>query len=78
MLTERAFLGSSVESGQDWYLHVVYAPSNVNSYSGSTFPAIYEAAFHQDWKRAEFLVKRIAQIIAGAAEYLSGTLWHAV
>jgi len=74
MLTERAFLGSPVESGQEWYLHVIFAPSGYNSYGGVTFPAIYNAIAKQDYVLAEFLVMRIAQIIYGAADFLNGGL----
>jgi len=76
MLTERAFLGTAVESGKEWYYHVIYAPDDFNSYGGQTFPAIYKAIAKQDWALADFLIKRIAQIIDEAAYFLSGELWQ--
>jgi len=76
MLTERSFLGTAVESGKEWYYHIIYAPSDYNSYGGVTFPAIYKALASGDLNHTDFVVKRIAQIIDEAATFLQGGLFH--
>jgi len=75
MLTERAFLGDPVESGREWYLHVIFAPSTFDSYAGQAFPAIWYSMMNQDWNQTEFISQRIALVIDHAAKYLEGKLW---
>jgi len=73
MLTERAFLGDSFTSGSKYFLHVISAPSEFNSYASNAFPAIYDALYQGDLQTAQFLVERIAQLVEGAANFLAFT-----
>jgi len=71
MYAERAFLSDSFVSGSLYFLHVLSAPSDTDSYSGGMFPAVYEAFAEGDGAKAQFLMDRIALIINGAADYLA-------
>jgi len=74
MLTERFFLGDATLSGREWYRHVIFTPSLNNSYASDSFPVIHDAIAQQRLAYAQFLTDRIAQLLSGAAKYLSNSL----
>ena len=37
---QRAFIGDPTESSREWYLHVIFAPSELDAYAGQPFPGI--------------------------------------
>jgi len=71
MMTERAFLGDPMITGSKYFLHVISTPSDDNMYAANAFPAIYSAINAGDLKMAQFVMDRIAQVIDGAADFLS-------
>lgn len=72
---ERVFLGrGQLETGQPWYLHVIFTPSAADFYSGSTMPLIGDALASRDAKTANFALGRVAQFIRRAALYLTDPL----
>jgi len=73
MMTERAFLGDPLISGSKYFLHVISTPSADDAYSANAFPAIYSAINAGDLKTAQFVMDRIAQLIDGAADFLSSS-----
>jgi len=73
---DRAFIGDTVTSGNPYYLHVLFAPSSINSYAGDAFPALNTAISQNNFTLAQFLIGRLSQYINSAADYIQGTLFN--
>ncbi|CUI13335.1 Hypothetical protein, putative, partial [Bodo saltans] len=71
---ERVFVGrGAVDSGQTWYLHVIFTPSAVDFYSASTMPLIADALRTKNATLANFALGRVAQFIRRAATFVNET-----
>ena len=72
---ERVFLGWGIlETGLNWYKHVIFAPSAVDSYSATPMPLISNALATRNASMAKFAIGRVAQFVQRAAYYLNSSL----
>ncbi|CUI15412.1 peptidase, putative [Bodo saltans] len=72
---ERVFLGKGeLESGQPWYLHVVFTPSASDSYAATTMPLIAQGLATGNATQANFAIGRIAQFVRRGSTYLNSSL----
>jgi len=76
MLNEQSFITSdtSVMGEINWFRHVIFKPSSVNSYEGQAFGSLYDVLATGDWTTSTYIIQRIALMINGAAEFISGDL----
>jgi len=72
MLNERNFLSQdpSVVGTVNWFRHTIFRPSSANSYSGTAFGSLTDLIIQKNYAQATYVMKRIALIINGAAEFL--------
>jgi N-acetylated-alpha-linked acidic dipeptidase len=71
---ERVFVGRGADdSGQTWYLHVIFTPSAVDFYSAATMPLIADALRTKNATLANFAIGRVAQFIRRAATFVNET-----
>lgn len=82
MGVERVFLGrGKEESGQSWYLHVIFTPSSEDAYAASTMPLIAEALLSGNRSKANFAIGRVAQFVRRAATFVNSSFtsppWYA-
>jgi N-acetylated-alpha-linked acidic dipeptidase len=73
-LTERAFINYQGLPGQPWLRHMIYAPSNTDSYAGAMFPTIVNAAAgsHPNWQEVQNQINLCSIFVDAATEVLSG------
>jgi N-acetylated-alpha-linked acidic dipeptidase len=72
---ERVFLGKGeLESGQSWYLHVLFTPSASDSYAATTMPLIAQGLATGNASQANFAIGRIAQFVRRGATFLNSSL----
>ncbi|KAI4377078.1 hypothetical protein MLD38_014764 [Melastoma candidum] len=81
MMTERAFTDSDGLSAKPWYKHLIYAPTNHNSYGSRNFPGIEDAIEKAmgietavTWRAVQHEVWRVSRAIKHAALVLNGQL----
>eukprot|EP01018_Ginkgo_biloba_P010498 Gb_39263 [translate_table: standard] len=80
LLTERAFLDSEGLKGRPWFKHLVYAPSEGNEYTFSSFPGVVDAIISASRSNGEengelqHEIWRVARRISQAAAVLTGEL----
>eukprot|EP01006_Ploeotia_vitrea_P030379 TRINITY_DN62826_c0_g1_i1.p1 TRINITY_DN62826_c0_g1~~TRINITY_DN62826_c0_g1_i1.p1 ORF type:complete len:748 (-),score=53.37 TRINITY_DN62826_c0_g1_i1:1513-3756(-) len=74
MYFERVWRGDKALTGNEYRKHVLFAPAKYNSYAGTTFPAVTDALFEKDVKKANFLIQRLALYFTAAADYLTDSL----
>lgn len=77
-LTERAFLDYKGFPGQPWLRHMIYAPSNTDSYSADLFPTVVNAAFAKtpNWTAVYNQIMFVADAINSATDVLGGGNGH--
>jgi N-acetylated-alpha-linked acidic dipeptidase len=70
MLTERAFIDYNGLPNRPFFRHIVYAPSQYDSYFGQAFPAISDAIFTADEESLIWALKYNSLFIDGASSFL--------
>lgn len=81
LLTERAFLDAEGLKGRPWFRHLIYAPSESNEYSFSSFPGVLDAMINARSSTSgegngelQHEIWRVARRISQAAATLHGRL----
>lgn len=81
LLTERAFLDPEGLKGRPWFRHLIYAPSESNEYSFSSFPGVVDAMANATSSKngeangeLQHEIWRVARRILQAAAALHGRL----
>ena len=71
---ERVFLSyGKKETGQQWYKHVIFTPSAVDSYAATLMPLIGIGLLTKDPVQANFAIGRVAQFIRRAAVFVNSS-----